>query len=169
MSFNPDKTEIILFSNTDVRYNYNFTFNGNNILITMSHKQLGVTLSSVSRHLGIMRKLKYRLSRQNLEKLYLGTDHLIWRGGGGYGFFVSFRNFFSDNTRVKILFFCRARRKFFFQNSTLGYMTKTLNQIIFFFLHQNQNIFFSNIGNQNIFLEKNIPPPPPLQVKWSFP
>jgi hypothetical protein len=28
-------------------------------------------------------------------------------------------------------------------------MTKTLNQFIFFFLHQNQNIFFSNIGNQN--------------------
>ena len=40
---------------------------------------------------------------------------------------------------------------FFFKNSTLGYMTKTLNHIIFFFLHQNQNIFFSNIGNQNIF------------------
>jgi hypothetical protein len=38
---------------------------------------------------------------------------------------------------------------------SLVYMTKTLNQIIFFFLHQNQNIFFSNIGNQNIFLEKN--------------
>jgi hypothetical protein len=32
-------------------------------------------------------------------------------------------------------------------------MTKTLNQSIFFFLHQNQNIFFSNIGNQNIFLD----------------
>jgi hypothetical protein len=39
-------------------------------------------------------------------------------------------------------------------------MTKTLYQIIFFFLHQNQNIFFSNIGNQNIFLEKNHNPPP---------
>jgi hypothetical protein len=38
-------------------------------------------------------------------------------------------------------------------------MTKTLNQIIFFSLHQNQNIFFSNIGNQNIFLEKNHNPP----------
>jgi hypothetical protein len=38
-------------------------------------------------------------------------------------------------------------------------MTKTLNQIIFFFLHQNQNNFFSNIGNQNIFLEKNHNPP----------
>ena len=46
-------------------------------------------------------------------------------------------------------------------------MTKTLNQIILFFLHQNQNIFFSNIGNQNIFLGKNHNPP--LQVKWSFP
>ena len=38
-------------------------------------------------------------------------------------------------------------------------MTKTLNHIILFFLHQNQNIFFSNIGNQNIFLEKNHNPP----------
>jgi hypothetical protein len=46
-------------------------------------------------------------------------------------------------------------------------MTKTLNHIIFFFLHQNQNIFFSKIGNQNIFLEKNHNPP--RQVKWSFP
>ena len=47
-------------------------------------------------------------------------------------------------------------------------MTKTLNQIIFFFLHQNQNIVFRNIVNQNIFLEKkNINPP--LQVKWSVP
>ena len=39
-------------------------------------------------------------------------------------------------------------------------MTKTLNQIIIFFLHQNQNIFFSNIGNQNIFLEKKTYPIP---------
>ena len=38
-------------------------------------------------------------------------------------------------------------------------MTKSLNQIIFFFLHRNLNIFFSNIGNQNIFLEKNHNPP----------
>jgi hypothetical protein len=30
MSFNPDKTDIMLFSNTDVRYIFNFTFNGNN-------------------------------------------------------------------------------------------------------------------------------------------
>ena len=61
-------------------------------------------------------------------------------------------------------FFFRTTRELkyfiFVQNLTLGYMTKTLNQIIFFILHQNQNIFFSNIGNQNIFLEKTITPPP---------
>jgi len=33
-------------------------------------------------------------------------------------------------------------------------MTKTLNQIYLFFLHQ----------NQNIFLEKNITPPPPFKL-----
>ena len=63
--------------------------------------------------------------------------------------------------------FCRVKHNFFPQKLTLGYMTKTLNQIIFFFLHQNHNFFFSNIGNQNIFLEKNHNPP--LPVKWSFP
>ena len=69
---------------------------------------------------------------------------------GGLWFFVSFRNYFSDNTRVSILIF--------FQNSTLGYMTNTLNQIIFFPPPKSE-YFFSNIGNQNIFLVKNHNPP----------
>ena len=63
----------------------------------------------------------------------------------------------SPNMRHSFIFFLK--RNFFFQNLILGYMIKTLNQIIFFFLHQNQNICFSNIGNQNIFLEKNHNPP----------
>jgi hypothetical protein len=83
---------------------------------------------------------------KNAYKLWqMQTDHLTWR------FFVSFRIFFLENTRVRIFIFCRAKCNFFFQNLTLGYMTKTLNRIIFSFLHQNQNIFFSNIGNQNLF------------------
>ena len=57
-------------------------------------------------------------------------------------------------------FFFRTTRELeyliFFQNITLGYMTKALNHI-FFFLHQNQNIFFSNIGIRIFFLEKTIP------------
>jgi len=57
--------------------------------------------------------------------------------------------------------------EFFFQHLTLGYMTKTLNQIVSFFLHQNQNIFSSNNGNQIIFFRKK--PYPPLEVKWSVP
>ena len=78
--------------------------------------------------------------------------------------FCFVQNFFFGQN---IYFFCRAQREFFFQYLTLGYMTKTLNQFIFVFLHQNQNIFFSNIGNQNICLGKTITPP--LQVKWSYP
>jgi hypothetical protein len=76
--------------------------------------------------------------------------------------------FFGQHENYNIYCYCRAKREFFFQNSTLGYMTNTLNHIYFYFLHQNQNIFFSNIGNKNIFLEKK-PITSPLQVKWSFP
>ena len=85
MSFNRDKTEIMLFSNTEIP-ELNLTFNGRTIPITNSHKHLGVTfssdaklnihieniLSSIYKHLNVLRKLKYKLSRKNLEKLYLG-------------------------------------------------------------------------------------------------
>jgi hypothetical protein len=83
-------------------------------------------------------------------------------------FLVRSEFFFRTTQELEYLFILSRKARIFFQNLTLGYMTKTLNQIIFSFLHQNQNIFFSNIGNQNIFLEKNITPHP-LQVKWSFP
>ena len=73
--------------------------------------------------------------------------------------FCFVQNFFFGQHKSQNSFFCRAEREFFFQNVTLVYMTKTLNHIIYFFLHQNKNIFFSNIGNQNIFLEKNHNPP----------
>ena len=73
--------------------------------------------------------------------------------------------FFRTTQELEYFFFLSRKVQFFFQNLTLHYMTKTLNQIIIFFLHQNQNIFFSNIGNQNIFLEKNHnPPPPPFKL-----
>ena len=62
---------------------------------------------------------------------------------------------FSDNTIVRIFCFCRAKRNFFFQNLTLGYMTKTLNQMIFFPPPKSEYIFFSNIGNQNILENKH--------------
>ena len=65
---------------------------------------------------------------------------------GGYGFLFRSEMFFRTTPELEIFFLSRKAR-IFFQNLTLGYMTKILNQIIFFFLLQNQNIFFSNIGN----------------------
>ena len=82
--------------------------------------------------------------------------------------FCFVQNFFSgQHESQNIYFFCHSKRNFFFQNSTLGHMTKTLNQIIIFFLHQNQNIFSATLGIRIFFQKKNITPP--LQVKWSFP
>ena len=108
-----------------------------------------------------MLKIKI-LARENktyLNLFYFRNRLFNLQGVGGLWFFVSFRNFFSDNTSQNFFFFS-PNANFFFQNSTLGYMTKTLNQIIFFSLHQNQNTFFSNIGNQIIFLAKNHNPHP---------
>ena len=49
ISFNPDKTEIMLFSNTEIP-ELDFTFNGRTIPITNSHKHLGVTFSSDAKY-----------------------------------------------------------------------------------------------------------------------
>ena len=83
--------------------------------------------------------------RHKWNKNCLGTDHLTCSGGEGvlWGFF-SYRNLFSNDTRVRI---------FFFQNITLGYMTKTLNQIIFF-SSTKIRIFFQQHWESEYFLEK---------------
>jgi hypothetical protein len=66
--------------------------------------------------------------------------------------FCFVQNFFSDNTRVRIfIFFCRAKREFFFQNLTLGYMTKTLNQIFFFFSTKIRIFFSATLGIRIFF------------------
>jgi hypothetical protein len=46
MSFNPDKTEIMIFCNRSVPENLDFSFNGKSVPITTSHKHLGVTFSN---------------------------------------------------------------------------------------------------------------------------
>jgi hypothetical protein len=68
------------------------------------------------------------------------------RPGGGLWFFASFRIFFSDNTRVRIFIF-------FVQNSTLGYMTNTLNQI-FFFPPPKSEYFFQQHWESEYFFRK---------------
>jgi hypothetical protein len=69
------------------------------------------------------------------------------------------QTFFSDNTRVRILFFLSRKARIVFPEFNIRLYDKNSESDYLFFLHQNQNIFFNNIGNQNIFLEKNHNPP----------
>ena len=51
-------------------------------------------------------------------------------------------------------FFCRAKREFFFQNLTLGYMTKTLNQIIIFPPPKSEYFFQQHWESEYFFRKK---------------
>jgi hypothetical protein len=62
------------------------------------------------------------------------------KGVGGYGFL--FRSEFCFRTR---------ELEFFFQNSTLAYMTKTLNQIIFFSSTKIRIFFSATLGIRIFF------------------
>jgi hypothetical protein len=66
--------------------------------------------------------------------------------------FCFVQKFFPDNTRVRIfIFFCRAKREIFFKNLSLGYMTKTLNQIIFFSSTKIRIFFSATVGIRIFF------------------
>ena len=94
------------------------------------------------------------------------------KGGGGLWFFVSFRIFLSDNTRVIIFIFIVRKARIFFPEYNIRLYDRHSEPDYFFFLHQNQNIFFSNIWESEYFFrKKKYTPQPPsfLQVKWSFP
>jgi hypothetical protein len=63
-------------------------------------------------------------------------------------FFCFVQNFFFRTTQeLEYFVFGRAKREIFFQNLTLGYMTKILKQIIFFSSTKIRIFLFSNIGN----------------------
>ena len=82
-------------------------------------------------------------------------------GGRGYGFLFRSEFFFRTTQELEI----------FFQYLTLGYMTKTLNQIIFLFSFSfpppKSKYFFQQHWESEYFFRKNNNPL--LQVKWSFP
>ena len=82
---------------------------------------------------------------------------------GGLWVFFSFRIFFGPHKSQNIYFFCRAKRDFFFQNLTLGYMTKSLNQIIFFFSTKIR-IFFQQHWESEYFFKKKKPQRPPWKL-----
>ena len=80
--------------------------------------------------------------------------------GGDYGFLFRSEIFFRTTQELEYLF-CRAKRNFFFQNLTLGYMTKTLNQIIFFFPPPKSEYFFQQHWESEYFFRNKTYPSPP--------
>ena len=73
------------------------------------------------------------------------------QGGGGLWFSFSSRNIFSEN-KFNFFFLQSAKKKF--QNLTLGYMTKTLNQI-FFCSSTKIRIFFQQHWESEYFFRKD--------------
>ena len=65
--------------------------------------------------------------------------------------------FFRTTQELEYLFFCRAKREFFFLEFNIRLYDKNSESDYFFF--PPPEFFFSNIGNQNIFLEKKHNPP----------
>jgi hypothetical protein len=68
--------------------------------------------------------------------------------------FCFVQKFFFRTTPVGIFIFFVAQSEFFFQNLTLSYMTKTLNQIIFFSSTKIRIFFSATLGIRIFFLEK---------------
>ena len=87
----------------------------------------------------------------------LGTDHLIWRGGGGGGglwFFVSFRIFFSNNTRVRIFIFLSRKAQIFFQEFNIRLYDKNSESDYFFFPPPKSEYFFQQHWESEYFFRK---------------
>ena len=86
VSFNPNKTEAILFSTVAV-FEPRLIFDNTELVFVDNHKHLGLTfssdckwhthidniLASASRMLGIIRNLKFRLGRKALNQIYLSN------------------------------------------------------------------------------------------------
>ena len=72
---------------------------------------------------------------------------------GGYGFLFRSEIFFRTTRELEYFFF------FVAQNLALGYMTKTLNHIIFFSSTKIRIFFSATLGIQIFFLEKKPYPP----------
>ena len=101
VDFNPIKTVAMLFSLRPVDYLLSLNFNNTVINFVENHKHLGITFScngqwkahienilkAAYRTLGIMRKLKYRFSRQALNQMYISYirpqleySSIVWDG-----------------------------------------------------------------------------------------
>ena len=81
----------------------------------------------------VLRRVSGEQRAHELCMTYIVRERPFNLKEGGYGFLFRSEIFFRTTQELEYYFFFVARNaNFFFQNLTLGYMTKTLNQIIFF-------------------------------------
>ena len=86
------------------------------------------------------------------------------KGGGGGGF-VSFRNFFSDNTSVKILIFLSRKARNFFPEFNIRLYDKNSESDYFCFPPPKSEYFFQqHWESEYFFRKKHNPPPPPFKL-----
>ena len=85
LKFNPNKTDIMIFNTRNVQNNLTFDFCGVSIAPVDNHKHLGIIFSSdckwnkhidklierTSKQVNVLRKLKFNLKREYLEKIYM--------------------------------------------------------------------------------------------------
>ena len=78
-----------------------------------------------------MREAISASERLSITLRFLGTDHLTCRRGWGLCFFFV-PIFFSDNTRVRLSFLCRAKREIFFPEFNIRLYDKNSESDFFF-------------------------------------
>jgi hypothetical protein len=108
---------------------------------------LSITLDSVERLCIVLDRVFYDVRIDVVVKSFRDRPFILKGEGEGLWFFVSFRMFFSDNTRVRIIFFCRAKREIFFPEFNIRLYDKSSESDYFFFLHQNQTGELSNLND----------------------
>ncbi len=105
VTFNPNKTDAMILTLRPLVQPLHLNFDGTEISFVENHKHLGLTLSnngkwhthvnniisSSSKILGIMRKLKFRLSRNSLNQIYISYMRpileyasVVWDGCSEY-------------------------------------------------------------------------------------
>ena len=73
---------------------------------------------------------------------------------GGLRFFVSFRNFFSDNTRVRIYIFLSRKARIFFPEFNISLYDKNSESDYFFYQPPKSEYFFQQQWESEYFFRK---------------
>ena len=140
------------FASTSLRhYKLSRAYQPLQIIVNKSLRQCKYPSSWKNEHVtAIFRKGDSSLP-SNYRPISLIRDRPFNLKGGGYDYLFRSEKKFRTTQGLEYFFFCRAKREIFFQQITLGYMTKTLNQIIFFSSTKIRIFFSATLGIRIFF------------------